>query len=593
MAMTTGSNMIDYRIRVINIGLIVSWLAVAIFIVWALVHETADTTTALFIGGGLVGALILLTLAPWRSALESSIADMMIVAWSFAALIAQLVFEVTEDHRPYGVGFLLVPFFAAATALSIGYLVVVEVASILAYWFALGQSGGYTSLSTTLSVLAFSAASVFVLLISVRVRTQFEETSTRYDELVEREAELSDQEHELSQLYEVSLAIGAGTKLAEVLPELIGRVAAAVGARIGLILQYDGDRDVLDLMSPIWVLGHRIHADEFTLALAETSIAQRVFVTGEPTLFNDIRNGRVDALMTELDAERIAGVALRVEDRAIGVLIVADKPDEFTDDDLGTLEMLAAPASLVLNQITRYEAARESSERMTELAEMKTEFVSVVSHELRTPLTSIIGALKTLQRPELRPDDERANQLIDMAAKQSNRLRSLIEDLLVMSRLEATSLPVRPVSIHLGSFLGDVLDSIDTPEPVAYEIDPPAEVVLADPDHLARVVTNLVENALKYGGDTPVTIDAVRVGDAVRMSVIDHGPGIPYEKHNLIFQRFTQLQPNATRSKGGAGLGLSIVQGLVEAMNGRVWFEPTPGGGATFTVSLPVPTDEP
>ena len=71
------------------------------------------------------------------------------------------------------------------------------------------------------------------------------------------------------------------------------------------------------------------------------------------------------------------------------------------------------------------------------------------------------------------------------------------------------------------------------------------------------------------------------------MSVIDHGPGIPYEQHDRMFDRFTQLQPHATRSKGGAGLGLSIVRGLVEAMGGRVWYEPTVGGGATFTFTIP------
>jgi signal transduction histidine kinase len=175
-----------------------------------------------------------------------------------------------------------------------------------------------------------------------------------------------------------------------------------------------------------------------------------------------------------------------------------------------------------------------------------------------------------------------------MASDQANRLRTLIEDLLVMSRLEATSLPVRPVVFELHQFLTDTLAPISGAAEVTVHVEPPAGAVRADPDHLARIVTNLVENALKYGGDGEVAVESVvRPGD-VRISVIDHGPGIPYEKHAVIFQRFTQLQPNATRSRGGAGLGLSIVKGLAEAMNGRVWYEPTVGGGATFTVSLPV-----
>jgi two-component system sensor histidine kinase KdpD len=106
-------------------------------------------------------------------------------------------------------------------------------------------------------------------------------------------------------------------------------------------------------------------------------------------------------------------------------------------------------------------------------------------------------------------------------------------------------------------------------------------------------MTNLVDNALKYGADAEIEIEATTARNEVRLSVIDHGPGIPYQMHDVIFDRFTQLQPHETRSKGGAGLGLSIVKGLAEAMGGRVWFEPTVDGGATFTVALPtVPPED-
>jgi two-component system phosphate regulon sensor histidine kinase PhoR len=174
-----------------------------------------------------------------------------------------------------------------------------------------------------------------------------------------------------------------------------------------------------------------------------------------------------------------------------------------------------------------------------------------------------------------------------MAAKQANRLRTLIEDLLVMSRIEADSLPMRPERIDLEPFLAELIVALPSGERVTHEPTPDIEAVVADPDHLARVVTNLVENAIKYGGDGPIEVSAVDNRDEVHLSVLDHGPGISYEQHEVIFERFTQLQPHATRSKGGAGLGLSIVKGLVEAMNGRVWYEPTLGGGATFTVAIP------
>ena len=586
--------MIDYRLRVINTGLVVSWFGLIVFIAWSVSLDEASRSTEYIIAAALGLALIVLTFMPWRRTLGSWIADWLIAVWCIAALLAQMVVQLSSASIPSAVGLLIIPFFAAATAIAIQPVITVGVASVIAYWVILGESTGYVTASSSTSLLAFVGATAFVALISVRIRSQIQESSSRYEELASRESELAGQEQELSRLYDVSLAIGAGTKLTEVLPELVGRVADAVGARVGLVMLYEPAEESLALMSPIWVAGHTVAAEEFVLGLTEPGLPQRVFMSGDAAVLNTISpDDDADRIARELDAERIAAVSLRVEDRIIGVLLVGDKEEPFTNEDLETLESVAAPAALVLNQMTRYEEARESSERMAELAQMKTDFVSVVSHELRTPLTSIIGALSTLRRPELLPEDPRAQQLIEMAAKQSNRLRTLIEDLLVMSRIEAASLPVRPTEIDLDEFLNELLASLPNGEGVSIEIDPASRGLVADPDHLARLITNLVENALKYGGDSEVSIVTAAARDETRLSVVDHGPGIPYEKHDVIFERFTQLQPHATRSKGGAGLGLSIVKGLAEAMQGRVWFEPTVGGGATFTVALPSEITEP
>jgi signal transduction histidine kinase len=502
-----------------------------------------------------------------------------------------LLFELSRDDRPSGMGVLIVTFFAAATPLRTTALVGVGVVATVAYGYALFESAElYASLesaSPVLSFLAFVATIVFILLVTIGIRTQLARTAEAYQELAVREAALAEQEREISQLYDVSRTIGAGTKLDEVLPELVGRVAQSVHARVGLVLLYDPETEHLDLMSPIWAAGHTVQADAFSLSLDEPSIGPQVFMGGDPVVMNDVSDASADRLVKELDADRLAAVAMRVENRTIGVLIVGDKASPFTKQDIETLESVAAPAALVLNQMARYELARSTSERMAELAELKTDFVSVVSHELRTPLTSIIGALTTLQRPELMPTDPRAEQLVDMAAKQSSRLKTLIEDLLVMSRIEAESLPVRPEKVDLDPFIDELLASLPGGERVDHRTSGSVGIVLADPDHLARVLTNLVDNAIKYGGEGEIVVLTSPAIGGIQISVQDHGPGIPYEQHDRMFDRFTQLQPHATRSKGGAGLGLSIVKGLVEAMNGRVWYEPTVGGGATFTFTVP------
>lgn len=583
----TEKNMIvDYRIRVIHAGLIVSWVALLLFLFWVMSLDIFRDAGAVL--GGFTAGLVILTLAPWRSMLTSSVGDWAILMWSAAALMAVMIHEVTLGGQTNGVGFLLVLFFATATLLPDRALITLGVATIITFSGTVFAASNVTVTVLAELLLPFIAATIFVLLISVSVRTQLEATDAAYRAVTHEGAELARQERELTHLYEVSRTIGSGSKLDEVLPELIGRVAESVDARVGLVLLYDADTEHLQLMSPIWVSGHTVRADEFSLGLDEPGVAQRVFMSGDSQIINDTsQSSEPDRLADELDAHRVAVVAMRIEDRTIGVLLVGDKDTDFTDDDLGTLESVAAPAALVLNQMARFEEARSMSDRMAELAQLKTDFVSVVSHELRTPLTSIIGAIGTLQRPELLPDDPRAQQLIEMAAKQANRLRTLIEDLLVMSRIEADSLPVRPERIDVAAFLIELIDALPNGESVTF--DPVSDVgyVRSDPDHLTRVMTNLVENAMKYSGEGQIEIATSSHRNEVHISIIDHGPGIAYEQHDAIFERFTQLQPHATRSRGGAGLGLSIVKGLVEAMDGRVWYEPTPGGGATFTVAIP------
>ena len=559
-----------------------------LFGIWATSLEFENDLAIATVLGGFTAGLVIITFAPWRTMLESRVGDLVILVWSVAALLAVFMYETTSEGSANGIGLLLILFFVAATLPSNASVMALGVGTTIAFGAVLYDQGSSDFASVAGLFLPFVGAVVFVLMISVGIRTELEATDAAYRSVAYRGAELARQEQELTHLYEVSRTIGAGSKLNEVLPELIGTVADSVKARIGLVMMYDSSSERLELMSPIWVAGHTVTADEFSLGLNEPGVSQRVFMSGDPRVINDTASHPTrDRLAEELEADRVAIVAMRVENRTIGVLLVGDKATDFTDEDLEVLESVAAPAALVLNQMARYQEAQSTGERMTELAQLKTDFVSVVSHELRTPLTSIIGAIGTLQRPELLPEDPRAQQLIAMAAKQANRLRTLIEDLLVMSRIEAESLHIRPERIDMVPFLVDLIAALPDGDRVSHETESDSGEVIADPDHLALVVTNLVENAIKYGGDGSIEVLTVGKRNELHLSVIDHGPGISYEQHEVIFERFTQLQPHATRSKGGAGLGLSIVKGLVEAMDGRVWYEPTPGTGATFTVAIP------
>jgi signal transduction histidine kinase len=315
-----------------------------------------------------------------------------------------------------------------------------------------------------------------------------------------------------------------------------------------------------------------------------------VFSSGSTYVRNDVTEIDIahDQLLADLGVARVAAVPLQVEGRTIGVLLVADKATDFTEADTAALELLSTPAGLVLNHLSRYEEAQETGRRMSEVAQLKSDFVSVVSHELRTPLTSVIGALSTLSRPELAPDNDVAKSLLESASNQANRLKTLIEDLLTVSKIDNAALPIRLESTDVGGLIARLIGRIPSwTEHIDLELSPLLPPVALDPDHFERVITNLVDNARKYASDSRIELAARAVDDEVWVSVVDHGEGIPYEYEDTIFERFTQIERPDTRFKGGTGLGLNIVKDLTEAMHGRVWLEATPGSGATFTIAFP------
>lgn len=585
--MTKDLPPIRHRVRAVYIALALSWVA---FVVVAVSRAEAGTpfwsgTFPLF-----GAALVILSIAPWGRVLRSIVADLVILFWATLVIMAVLIHGEKSDGSVVAIALLGAIILPAVISLRGLYVTGVAVAATGAF-FAITANAAIADGLGGWRMAAFAIAAALVAAGAGNLHRHVEVAARRVHTFEERELSLSEKEQELQRLYDVSRTIGVGSNLSEVLPELVGRVANALEARVGVVLLYRRDQEALEVMSPIWVAGQTLRAEGYSLPLSEPSIAQRVFTSGEPAIFVDLEEtaNEADAFLLELGSHEIAAVPLRIESRPIGVLITAEKRDShFTINDLARLESLAGPSALVLNQLARYEEAQETSQKAMELAQLKTDFVSVVSHELRTPLTAIIGSLSTLQRPQLIHPDPSAQQLIDTASRQANRLRSLIEDLLVVSRLDNQALPVRPELIHLQEFIEDTVAHIPDAAEVTYvQSGPGIDSVETDPDHLHRILVNLVGNALKYAPGSPIDIVAMLNGNEVWLSVIDHGEGIPYELHDHIFDRFTQLAPHYTRSAGGTGLGLSIVRGLSEVIGGRVWFQPTAGGGATFTIALP------
>lgn len=224
---------------------------------------------------------------------------------------------------------------------------------------------------------------------------------------------------------------------------------------------------------------------------------------------------------------------------------------------------------------------------------LKDEFVAMVSHELRTPLTSISGSLGLLAGQWAAKVPEAAARLVTIAYANSQRLVRLVNDILDIEKIEAGHMVFNMEKVELRSVVESAIE-----DNKGYAASFNINIVLdensatldvnADPDRLAQIVTNLLSNAIKFsptGGTVEVAV--TKQQKLARISVRDHGPGIPAEFKAHIFEKFAQADAINTRKKGGTGLGLSIVKQIVERLGGTVSFEDAPGGGTVFHVDLP------
>ncbi len=225
---------------------------------------------------------------------------------------------------------------------------------------------------------------------------------------------------------------------------------------------------------------------------------------------------------------------------------------------------------------------------------MKSEFVSTVSHELRTPLTAISGALGLIASGKLGDMPVSVVQMIDIAHRNSQRLTYLINDLLDMEKLVAGKMQFDMQKHLLTPLIEEVIEAN-----ASYGADRRIRLILVnvfpgievyvDRQRLLQVLSNLLSNAIKYSPDDGMVEVALQVQDgSVRITVTDHGPGIPAEFHRRIFQKFSQADSTDTRQKGGTGLGLAISREFVERMGGEIGFDSVEGQGASFYLDFPI-----
>jgi signal transduction histidine kinase len=294
-------------------------------------------------------------------------------------------------------------------------------------------------------------------------------------------------------------------------------------------------------------------------------------IVGHDTLGHSVADLRVD-------------VSLRPE--IAGKLVIGGLPRSRLPLLAGLLVLTAGLIVIALIQL----------KRESDLAALRTQFVSGVSHELRTPLAQIRMFAETLVLGRVRSEDERRRSLaiIDQEAR---RLTTLVENLLHFSRSERQTLRVAPVPTLLGPLVRAVLESF-SPLAEARRVRLATSladgvVACVDEGAMRQMLLNLLDNAVKYGPEGQVVtagVESVRGGDRVRVWVQDQGPGIPASERERIWERFWRLERDRGSAVAGTGIGLSVVCELAALHGGRAWVETAPGGGARFVIDLPAGT---
>jgi two-component system sensor histidine kinase KdpD len=284
-------------------------------------------------------------------------------------------------------------------------------------------------------------------------------------------------------------------------------------------------------------------------------------------------------------------VPLKGSQGKLGVLGVApSEPRRFVDPD--QRQLLDTFASQIAGALERVRLAEEAQRAHVDMEteRMRSSLLSSVSHDLRTPLAVVTGAASTLLEDDAKLRPEARRDLLETIHEETNRLARVVSNLLDMTRLASGTLRVKkewqPLEEVVGAALGRVEDRLGERK-VDVSLPDDLPLVPLDAVLLEQVLINLLENAGKYTPEgKPIEISARSLDRQVLVEVADRGPGIPKDEAENVFEKFYRL-PRDGRP-GGAGLGLAICRGVVEAHGGKMWVENRDGGGAAFRFTLPI-----
>lgn len=334
-------------------------------------------------------------------------------------------------------------------------------------------------------------------------------------------------------------------------------------------------------------------------------VTGHVAETGAPVIVSDL--SQESSYIPDLEpALSEICVPMSIDGRVVGVIDSEEaSANVFTQDHLSILTTIAAIVSSKLKLIREAEDARrrnlelertrerlDRARRQAESANrVKNAFLATLSHELRTPMNGVIGMGELLTHTEL---NDRQRQFVDVLLASAKSLTGLMDDLLDISMIEAGEMRLQIGEVDLANLAGTLTDAIAAMEVarrtrLTLDFDPAARGLWrGDGKRIRQILSNLLNNAVKFTGEGQVAVSVRATGAGVRFEVKDDGPGVPASQLDAIFDRFQQVEQTESRRHGGVGIGLNICRQIVAAMKGEIGVESEEGAGALFWFTLPL-----
>lgn len=356
----------------------------------------------------------------------------------------------------------------------------------------------------------------------------------------------------------------------------------------------DDEENVLRLEAGAGNAGQLMTMEGHKIQLNTDSIVARVARSKKGAIENDVRK-TVDFLPHPLLPHTQAEVAVPmiVGSKLIGVLdMQADQPHSFAEEDVKIYQTLASQVAVAIENARQFNKQVKTAEKLREVDQLKSEFLASMSHELRTPLNSIIGFADVLLEGLDGDLNERMEEDVKLIRDSGDHLRSLIGDILDMSKIEAGRMELRCEQVDMRQMAEDIMR---TAHPLAQEksldlildLSHSVSDVVVDKTRIRQVLWNMMGNAIKFTQEGSITLHMTMQENNLLVSVKDTGIGIKPEHINIVFEQFRQVDGSLERAAGGTGLGMPISKKLIDLHGGEIWVESVYQQGSTFYFTVP------